>query len=174
MSPGYREVRERRRQEKSKTEELEPVRGTCAVRKRATQQVTKRERQEREALPFLSSEEEHLAAELGAYEEDSKEENQDVGEGSSHGILHLIPSSPSPNPIPIPPPKKKPSLEKVTEDLCWLFEKDRQQFLSGGGVPWLECELERYSPEPHVERSGIRYVSVLDVDNFLDTVVSCL
>ena len=75
-SPGYREAREWRRQEKSKAEELEPIKGTHAVRKRAAQQITKRERQEREALPFLSSKEEHLAAELGAYEEDSKKENE--------------------------------------------------------------------------------------------------
>ena len=47
-------------------------------------------------------------------------------------------------------------------------------FLSGGGVPWLEHQLERYSPEPHVKRSGIRYVGVLDVDEFLDHIVSYL
>ena len=99
-----------------KAEELEPVKGTCAARKRATEQVTKRERQFEEALPFLSSREEHLAVELRAYEEDSKKENRDVREGSSHGFLRLIPS-PSPSPIPILPPRKKPSLEKVTESL---------------------------------------------------------
>ena len=62
----------------------------------------------------------------------------------------------------------------MTEDLHQLFEKDRQEFLSGGGVPWLECELERYSPELHIERSGIGYVSMSDVDDFLDTVVGKL
>ena len=38
----------------------------------------------------------------------------------------------------------------------------------------MERELERYSPELHVEKSGIGYVSVLDVDDFLDTVVGKL
>ena len=128
----------------------------------AAEQIAERERQYEEALPFLSSGEECLAVELGAYEEDSEKENQDVGEGPSHGFLHLIPS-PSPSPIPIPLPCKKPSLKK-----------DRQKFLSSGGVPWLEHKLERYSPEPRVERRGIRYASMLDVDNFLDTVVSKL
>ena len=107
---------------------MEPIKGTRAARKRAAvlaaKQITKRERQYKEALPFLSSGEEHLAVELGAYEEDSKKENQDVREGSSHGFLHLIPS-PSPSPIPIPPPCKKPSLEKVTESLHQSFKKDR-------------------------------------------------
>ena len=176
-SLGYREAREQRRQEKLKARELEPIKGTCAARKRATtfaaEQITERERQYKEALPFLSSREEHLAVELGAYEEDSKKENRDVGEGPCHGFLHLIPS-PSPSPIPILPPRKKPSLKKVTEHLHQLFEKDRQKFLHGEGVPWLEWELERYSPEPHVERSGISYVSVSDVDEFLDSVIGKL
>ena len=75
MSPGYREAREWRRAEKLKAEELEPIKGTRAARKRATalatEQITERERQYEEALPFLSSGEEHLAVELGTYEEDS-------------------------------------------------------------------------------------------------------
>ena len=58
---------------------MEPIKGICAARKRATQeaaeQVAERDRQAREAFPFLSSEEEHLAVELGAYEEDSEKEN---------------------------------------------------------------------------------------------------
>ena len=54
---------------------MEPVRGTCAARKRAAQQIAKRERQYKEALPFLSSREECLAVELGAYEKDSEKEN---------------------------------------------------------------------------------------------------
>ena len=78
----------------------------------------------------------------------------------------------SPSPIPIPPPKKKPSLEKVTEDLKDVFQKERQRFLDGYGPPlWLEHQLERQSPEPQEERSGVRYVSVSEVDDFLDTVV---
>ena len=68
-SPGYREAREQRRAGKLKAEELEPIKGTCAVRKRATmlatKQIAKRERQYEEALPFLSSGEEDLAVELG-------------------------------------------------------------------------------------------------------------
>ena len=36
MSPGYREAREQRRQEKLKAEEFEPVKGMCAVRKRVS------------------------------------------------------------------------------------------------------------------------------------------
>ena len=35
-SPGYREAREQRRQEKLKAQELEPVKGTHAVRKRVS------------------------------------------------------------------------------------------------------------------------------------------
>ena len=58
---------------------MEPIKGTCAVRKRAAvlaaEQVAERERQYKEALPFLSSGEECLAFELGAYEEDSEKEN---------------------------------------------------------------------------------------------------
>ena len=157
-----------------KAEELEPVKGTCAARKRATEQVTKRERQFEEALPFLSSRGEALVVELGAYEEDSEKENQDVGEGSSDGVLCPIVYIPSSEPIPAPPPKKKPFLTKVTEDLRCSFKEGRQKFLSGEGVPWLEHELERYTPEPHVERSGIRYVSVSDVDKFIDHVVGHL
>ena len=160
-----------------KARELEPIKGTCVARKRAAvlaaEQITKRERWYEEALPFLSSKEECIAAGLGACEEDSEKENQDVGEGPSHGFLCLIPE-PSPSPIPILPPRKKPSLEKVTEDLCQSFKEGRQEFLLGGGVPWLEHELERYSPEPRVERRGIGYVSVLDVDDFLNTVVGKL
>ena len=34
----------------------------------------------------------------------------------------------------------------------------------------MEHALERHSPEPRVERSGVGYVSVLDVDDFLDMV----
>ena len=75
MSPGYREAREQRRQEKSKAEELEPVKGTHAARKRAAEQIAKSERQYEEALPFLSSSQECLATRLGAYEEDSKKKN---------------------------------------------------------------------------------------------------
>ena len=45
-------------------------------------------------------------------------------------------------------------IEKVTEDLCQSFEKDRQRFLCGEGVPWLEHELERYSPEPWLRGVG--------------------
>ena len=46
--------------------------------------------------------------------------------------------------------------------------------MSGGGVPWLEHTLERHSPEPRVEKSGVGYVSMSDVDEFLDTVVGKL
>ena len=91
------------------------------------------ERLYKQTLPFFSSSQECLAARLGSPEEDIEKENQDVGEGPSHGFLHLIPDS-SLSPIPIPPPRKKPSLEKVTESLCRLFEEDRQKFLSGKGV----------------------------------------
>ena len=177
LSPGYREAREQRRQEKSKAEEFEPVRGTRAVRKRYStalvEHFAEMDRQVEQALPFLSSSEECLAARLGSPEEDSEKENRDVGEGPSHGFLHLIPN-PNPSPIPIPPPRKKPSLEKATKDLCWSFEKDRQKFLSGEGVPWLEHALERYSSEPQVERSGVGFVSVEDVDEFLNMVVGKL
>ena len=78
------------------------------------------------------------------------------------------------SPIPIPPPHKKPSLEKITESLKRSFEKHRQRFLLGEGVPWLEHALEWHSPEPQVERGGVRYVSMSDVDEFLDTVVGQL
>ena len=62
----------------------------------------------------------------------------------------------------------------MTKSLCQSFEKDRKKFLSGEGGLWLERELERYSPEPHVERTEIGYVSMSDVDDFLDTVVGKL
>ena len=62
-----------------KAKELEPVKGRRAARKRATalaaEQIAERERQYEEALPFLSSEEECIAAGLGAYEGDSEKEN---------------------------------------------------------------------------------------------------
>ena len=109
--------------------------------------LIKTERLYEQALPFLSSSQECLAAQLGSPEEDSKKENRDVGEGSSHGFLRLLPNR-SPSPIPIPAPRKKPSLEKVTESLRRSFEEGRQRFLSGKGVPWLEHALERHSPEP--------------------------
>ena len=101
---------EQRRKGKSKAKELEPIKGTCAVRKGAT----------KEFFEGLPSEEEALAVAMGAYEEDSEKENRDVGEDPPLGILHPIISTPSPPPIPIPPPvaRKRPSLEKVTEDLC--------------------------------------------------------
>ena len=128
-SPGYREARESRRQEKSKAEEYEPVRGTRAARKRYSagliEHFAETDRQVEQALPFLSSSQECLAARLGSAEEDSEKENQDVGEGSSHGFLCLIPNR-SPFPIPIPVPRKKPSLEKVTESLRRSFEEGRQ------------------------------------------------
>ena len=173
-SPGYREAREQRRQEKLKAEEFEPFRGTRAARKKYSAELIEHfaetNRQVKQALPFLSSSQECLAARLGSPEEDSKKENRDVGEGSSHGFLRLLPNR-SPSPIPIPAPRKKPSLEKVTQNLRDEFAKERQKFLNGMGAPlWLEHQLERNSPEPQVERSGIGYVSVLDVDDFLDTV----
>ena len=43
-------------------------------------------------------------------------------------------------------------------------------FLSSGGVPWLENQLDG-SPEPYAGGRGIGYVSVLDVDDFLDHVI---
>ena len=142
--------------------------------KRVIEHFAESERMYEEALPFLSSLQECLADQLGSYEEDSEKENQDVGEGPSHGFLRLIPSR-SASPIPILPPKKKPSLEKVTQDLRSEFEKERQRFLNGGGaLRWLEHQLEKQTPELHIKRSGIGYVSVLDVDEFLDTVVGCL
>ena len=137
-------------------------------------EVTTREKSAKEALYCLLSDEEALTIELGVYKEDSEKENWDVGEGSSHGVLCPIYYAPSPEHIPIPPPKKKPSLEKATEDLCQQFEEGRQKFLSGDRVPWLEHQLEMYSLEQHVERSGIGYVSVSDVDEFLDHVVGHL
>ena len=174
MSPGYREAQEQRRQEKSKVEEFEPFRGTCAARKKYSAELIEHfaetDRQVKQALPFLLSLEECLAARLGSPEEDSEKENQDVGEGPSHGFLHLIPDY-SLSPIPIPAPRKKPSLEKVTQDLRDEFAKERKKFLDGMGAPlWLEHQLERNSPEPRVERSGVGYVSVSDVDEFLSSV----
>ena len=172
-SPGYKEARIYQRQEKSKAEEFKPVRGTRATRKRYSavliDHFAETDRQVEQALPFLSSSQECLAARLGSPEEDSKKENRDVGEGSSHGFLCLIPNR-SPSPIPVPVPRKRPSLEKVTESLRQSFEEGREKFLSGGGVPWLEHTLDRHSPEPQVERSGIGYVSVSDVDEFLSSV----
>ena len=173
-SPGYREAREQKRQEKSKAEEFEPVRGMRAVRKRFSAALidhfTETDRQVAQALPFLSSSQECLAARLESPEEDSEKENRDVGKGSSHGFLHLIPNR-SPSPIPIPAPRKKPSLEKVTQNLRDEFAKERKKFLDGMGAPLcLEHQLERNSPEPRVERSGVGYVSVSDVDEFLSSV----
>ena len=75
LSPGYRKAREQRRQGKLKAEELEPVKGTCAVRKRVTKHIAESKKQYKEALPFLSSSQECLATRLGAYEEDSEKEN---------------------------------------------------------------------------------------------------
>ena len=92
-----------------KAEKLEPIKETCAVRKRVSsvliKHFAKSKRQYEQALPFLSSLQECLAAQLGSYEEDSEKENQDVEEGPSHGFLRLIPSW-SASPIPIPPPCK--------------------------------------------------------------------
>ena len=142
---------------------MEPVKGTHAVRNRAA----------KEFFEGLPSEEEALAVALGAYGSNSKKENRDAGEGSSHGVLCPIFSSLSPKPIPIPPPREKPSLEKVTKDLHQQFGEGRQTFLSGGRVPWLGRQMEN-SLEPHIERGGIGYMSILDVDDFLDHVVSHL
>ena len=72
-SPGYREAREQRRQEKSKAQELEPVKGTHAAGKRFSsalvEHFTKTNRQLKQALPFLLSSQECLAARLGSPEE---------------------------------------------------------------------------------------------------------
>ena len=73
-----------------KAKEMEPVRGTCAARKRVE-----------EFFKGLLSEEEALAVAMGAYEEDSKKKNQDVGEGSSFSILCHIVNTLSPPPIPV-------------------------------------------------------------------------
>ena len=173
-SPGYREAREQRRQEKSKAEEFEPFRGMRAARKKYSAELVehfaKTDRQIKQSLPFLSSLQECLAARLESPEEDSEKENRDVGEGSSHGFLRLVPNR-SPSPIPIPAPRKRLSLEEVTQDLRDKFAKERKKFLDGMGAPlWLEHQLERNSPEPRVERSGVGYVSMLDVDKFLSSV----
>ena len=185
-SPGYREAREQRRAEKSKAEEFEPVKGTRAARKRVSSALVERfeesERLYKQGLPFCSSSQECLADRLADARQDSEKENRDVGEGSSHGVLRRIPTLdvpicyiPSSSPIPIPAPKKRPSLEKVTEDLKDAFAKERQKFLDGYGPPlWLQHQLERQSPEPREERSGVGYVSVSEVDDFLDTVVGKL
>ena len=78
-SSGYREARDQRRQGKSKAEELEPIRGTHAARKRFSlalvEHFTETDRQLEQALPFLLSLQECLAAWLGSPEEDSKKEN---------------------------------------------------------------------------------------------------
>ena len=78
-SPGYREAREQRRQEKSKAEEFEPVRGTRAVRKRYSaalvEHFAKTDRRVEQALPFLLSSQECLATRLESPEEDSEKEN---------------------------------------------------------------------------------------------------
>ena len=78
-SPGYREAREQRRQGKSKAEELEPVKGTCGAKKRVSSALIKHfaktERLYEQALPFLSSSQECLAARLGSPAEDSEKEN---------------------------------------------------------------------------------------------------
>ena len=59
----------------------------------------------------------------------------------------------------------------MTQDLWDEFAKERKKFLDGMGAPlWLEHQLERNSPEPRVERSGVGYVSVSDVDEFLSSV----
>ena len=61
-------AREQRRREKLKAERMEPVKGTCAARKRAA----------KEFFEGLPSKEEALAVALGAYGSDSEKENQDV------------------------------------------------------------------------------------------------
>ena len=77
--PGYREAREQRRQEKSKAEEFEPVKGMHAARKRVSAMLIKHfketERLYKQTLPFFSSLQECLAARLGSPEEDSEKEN---------------------------------------------------------------------------------------------------
>ena len=88
---------------------MEAVKGTHTARKGATEEFF-------EGLP---SEEEALAVTLGAYGLDSKKENQDVGEGSSYGILRPIISSLSPQPIPIPPPRKKPSVIALATSMAY-------------------------------------------------------
>ena len=78
-SPGYREAREQRRQEKSKAQELEPIKGTRAARKRVSsaliEHFAETERQYEQSLPFLSNSQECLAAWLEGPEEDSEKEN---------------------------------------------------------------------------------------------------
>ena len=79
MSPGYRKAREQRKQGKLKGEELEPVKGMHAARKRVSSALVEHfaesKRQYEQALPFLLSLQECLAAWLGNYEEDSEKEN---------------------------------------------------------------------------------------------------
>ena len=122
----------RKAREKAKAKVMELVKGTWAARKRAHAE---------EYIKDLGMEEELLAEAMGVYEEDSKKENWVVGEGSSHGILHLI--TPSPPPIPVPGPCQKPSFGGMTEDLSQQFLEGREHFLSGQGVPWLEQQMER-------------------------------
>ena len=78
-SPGYREARKQRRQGKSKAEEFEPFRGTRAARKRYSVELIEHfaetDRQVEQTLPFLSSSQECLAAQLGSPEEDREKEN---------------------------------------------------------------------------------------------------
>lgn len=102
-------------------------------------------------------------------EEGSEKENWDVGKGSSLSVLCPIVGTPSPEPIPTPPPvtRHKLSFKKVSEDLHQMFAKGKETFLSGGGVPWLERQLEG-SPELYAGGRGIGYVSEMDVDNFLN------
>ena len=114
------------------------VRGTRAARKRYSaalvEHFAKTDRRVEQALPFLLSSQECLATRLESPEEDSEKENRDVGEGSSHGFLRLIPNR-SLSPIPIPAPRKKPSLEKVTQDLWDEFAKERKKFFGWYGSP---------------------------------------
>ena len=119
-SPGYREAREQRRQEKSKVGEFEPVKGTHAARKRVSaalyEHLIETERQYKQTLPFLLSSQECLAAWLGSPEEDNEKENRDVGEGSSQGFLRLIPDR-SLSPIPIPAPVNTGGKGEITQQV---------------------------------------------------------
>lgn len=110
----------RKEKGKSRKEEFVQYQGTWAVRKKAAK----------------------LFKDLGlSCKEGNKKEIFDVGEGLLRGILIPIREY-SPAPIPVPPPMLHPSFGQVTEDLCQAFTKGRETFLSGGGVPWLECQLE--------------------------------
>ena len=63
----------------------------------------------------------------------------------------------------------------MTQDLQDEFAKERKKFLDSMGAPlWLEHQLERNSPELRIKRSGVGYVSVEEVDGFLDMVVGKL